>query len=153
MKEKFDPVFEGDYFRKHKNTDINDFDLKFFKIGIKQIINPLKLFFEDLFINPENEKVILFLMNSFLLNVYPPNNFLFEFETKRLNLNMFGLLNKNPELVKDFMEIYDPNKFNTKNSFDVNIINQIDENLKNDETIGIHSMFYNTQSNLNNYRK
>lgn len=153
MKEKFDPIFQGDYFLKYKNTDINHFDLKFFKIGIKQIINPLKLFFEDLFINPENEKVILFLMNSFLLNVYPPNNFLFEFETKRLNLNMFGLLNKNPELVQDFMKIYNPNKFNTKTSFDVNIINQIDQNLKNEDNIGIHSMFYNTQSNLNNFRK
>ena len=56
-------------------------------------------------------------MNSFLVNVYPPNQFLFPFESKRISLNSFGLIKKNEGGLQDFLKQYNPRSFETKLSF------------------------------------
>jgi hypothetical protein len=63
-------------------------------------------------------------MNSFLINVYPPNEFLFGFENKRIMLNSFGLIKKNEGGLKNFLKTYNPKSYETKISFNVSVKKQ-----------------------------
>ena len=121
-KEAFGPVFKSGFFLKFRSQNIDDFTVKQLKIGVRELISPLKHFFQLIYSNPKYESVIVFIMNAFLNGVYPPNRFLFHFENRRLTLNRFGLIAKNPGAFDAFLGHYNPKSFETKYSFNYEVL-------------------------------
>ena len=104
----FNPIFDNAFFTKYSSLNIEHFNANVQKQALRQLIVGIKIFFETIYSDPEYENVIVFIMNAFLKNVYPPDNFLFQYESSRLSLNRFGLISANQEFVEKMVDDFDP---------------------------------------------
>ena len=104
----FNPIFDGDFFTKYSSLNIEHFNATVQKKALRTLIVGIKTLFETIYSDPEYENIIVFIMNTFLKNVYPPDNFLFQYESSRLSLNRFGLISANQEFAEKMVENFDP---------------------------------------------